>query len=838
MSEGRISRWRLKDWAVGDGASARAFEADTDGPDWIDATAPGNAHLALRAAGRIGDPFALGGEEACAWIGEREWWWRTDFEAAPPGPDERLILSFEGLDTFAQIWLNGEAIGRSDNMFVNASFDIGSRVRPGVNRLAVAFTPPSVVVANAAPLSWGRPPDVLSETKRNLVRKAQFGWGWDWGPRLPTVGIWAPVTLRRQRAAAIAGVRFATLEASQERARVSVDINVDAFAAAELSARIVLTDPDGAPLFDRRIEVSVGSARAEFEIAAPRLWWTRGLGSPELYTLAVTLSAGGGAVAERSLRVGVRTIALDTSPDPNEPGTNFFRFVLNGAPLFAKGACWIPASSFPDAVDADCYRPLLEMSADAHMNMIRVWGGGVYEHDAFYDLCDELGLLVWQDFMFACAPYPNDAAFAANVEAEVRCQVARLRNHACLALWCGNNECQAIQSFANHLSQRDDPLSGERLYDELMPAVVAELDPATSYWPGSPVGGPHPNSMLAGDVHDWTVWHGVPPVPADRPIGVIDRSPAGIAFTRYAEDMSRFVSEFGIHASPAMRTLERALPPSERRLGSEGLIHLIKDEPKNKIDAMMVPFVGSPESLADYVDLTQITQAEGLKFGIEHFRRRTPHCSGSLIWQLNDCWPCVSWSLIDYNGFGKASYYAVRRAYAPVMASFKATGDGGLELWIVNDRHAPAAGDLTVAMVSFAGAARWSQTQAWSVGAGESRKVWSRDIGPAGPPDQVVTVRAHDDAFAPNRHWFAPIRDLRRGEIAAPEVTIESRGDRSLAVTLTAKTYLYFTHVLAPDGMTRFSDNYFDLAAGETATILISHPTLALRPEDIEVRWR
>ncbi len=697
MSKERISRWRLKDLAVGEGAAAHAFAADAGGPDWIDATAPGDTHLALQAAGRIGNPFALGGEEACAWIGGWEWWWRTDFEAAPVGQGERLILTFEGLDTFAEIWLNGEPLGHCDNMFVHASFDIGDRLRAGVNQLAVAFTPPDAAVEDEAPLGWGLPSDPLIETKRNLMRKAQFGWGWDWGPRLPTVGIWAPVTLRRQRAAAIDSVRFATLEASQERARVSIEVTVDAFAASQTAARIVLSDPDGAPVFDRVIEVSAGVARAEFDIADPRLWWTGDLGSPELYLLAISLSADGHDVDERSLRVGVRTIVLDTSPDADEPGTNFFRFVLNGAPIFAKGACWIPASSFPASVDADRYRLLLEMSVDAHMNMIRIWGGGVYEHDAFYDLCDELGLLVWQDFMFACAPYPDDPAFTASVEVEVRHQVTRLRSHPSLALWCGNNDCLAIQSFANHLTQPDGLLAGQRLYDEVMPAVVAELDPSTPYWPGSPAGGPHPNSMLAGDVHNWTVWHGVPLVPVDRLVGGIDRSPAGVAYTRYAEDMCRFVSEYGIHASPSLKTLERALPPSERHVGSAGLIHLIKDVPKNKIDAMMIPFVGSPETLVDYVDFTQITQAEGLKFGIEHFRRRTPHCSGSLIWQLNDCWPCVSWSLIDYNGFGKAGYYYVRRAYAPLMASFKAAEDGVLELWIVNDRHEAAAGELTVA---------------------------------------------------------------------------------------------------------------------------------------------
>ena len=246
-------------------------------------------------------------------------------------------------------------------------------------------------------------------------------------------------------------------------------------------------------------------------------------------------------------------------------------------------------------------------------------------------------------------------------------------------------------------------------------------------------------------------------------------APAGNNFTRYAEDMSRFVSEYGIHAAPALATLEQALPPDERRLGSPGLIHLIKDEPKNKIESLMIPLMGSPETLVDYVDFTQITQAEGLKFGIEHFRRRTPHCSGSLIWQLNDCWPCVSWSLVDYNGFGKAGHYYVRRAYAPVMASFKATDGGGLELWIVNDRATPAAGELNLSLVDFAGVVEWSEPVTWCVGPGESRKVWAREVGSV-EPDQIVLVRDLAGVFPGNRHLFAPIKDLRRrGKSRLPE---------------------------------------------------------------------
>ncbi len=235
-----------------------------------------------------------------------------------------------------------------------------------------------------------------------------------------------------------------------------------------------------------------------------------------------------------------------------------------------------------------------------------------------------------------------------------------------------------------------------------MPRAVAELDPTTPYWPGSPFGGPHPNSMLAGDVHDWTVWHGMPPVPVDRPVGRFEITPESVAYTRYAEDMARFIGEFGIQASPVMETLKRALPEDQRQLGSPGLLNRVKDRPKNKVDAMLIPVTGLPDSLEQYVDFTQITQAEGLKFGVEHFRRRTPHCSGTLIWQYNDCWPGISWSLVDYYGFGKASYFYIARAYAPVMASFKAAEDDAIELWIVNDRMQPTAGALNLALRAFA----------------------------------------------------------------------------------------------------------------------------------------
>ncbi|HUO11395.1 MAG TPA: glycoside hydrolase family 2 protein [Caulobacteraceae bacterium] len=832
-----LAAWRLKDFDVGAGVAAKAFEANAGGSDWIDISAPGDTYLALHAAGQIAHPFDDRAEEACSWVPDREWWWRTDFDAPELAPDQRLVLEIEGLDTFADIWLNGEKIARSDNMFLPLRLDVTRRVKQGVNRLAVAFTPTSAALADAAPPLWPRAGATLVKSKRAAVRKAQFGWGWDWGPTLPTVGIWKPVTLRLETVARLTHVQFETLELASDKARakVRVTVDADAFAPGALSVEVRLADPHGHDVADAAIPLPGGPASVTFDIRRPQLWWTPELGKPELYRLTVSLSADGVVIDERREKVGIRTIALDQSPDPEEPGATFFRFVLNGVPIFAKGACWIPASSFVAVVDRAHYAKLIARAVEANMNMLRIWGGGVYEHDAFYDLCDENGVLVWQDFMFACAPYPEaPESFVRSVTDEVRAQVQHLRNHPSIALWCGNNENLVIHVGATRGS--GEALPGDLYFEKIMPELCAELDPTRPYWPGSPYGGAHPNSMIAGDVHDWTVWHGAPPVPVDKPVGKWSIEPENVAYTRYAEDMARFVSEYGLHASPVMETLRRALPEAERRYNSEGLLARIKDNPKNKVDSLLVSVTGIPANLEDYVDFTQIAQAEGMKFAVEHFRRRKPHCSGSLIWQHNDCWPCVSWSLVDYYGFGKASHYYVRRAYAPVMASFKPGEGGAMELWVVNDTLAPVKGEATVALQRFSGEVLWSRTIAADVGPNESRCVWRGEA--AGGASEVLTVRSATDAFPANRVFFVPIKDLDRATPAAPDVRIEAAGSDEVRVTISARDYLFFVHLLNADEATCYSDNYFDLAAGETRVITVRNPVRPLTPADVSVRWR
>ena len=836
---------KLKDFAPGEGVAAGAFEERFDDSGWIEVPVPGDVHRALLAAGRIEDPFYDRNEEKCAWIEDREWWYRMDFTVPeqPLRPEERLRLVFHGLDTFATIWLNGTEIGRHANMFREAVFDVGGLARFGErNTLAILFDRPLDHAGEEHPDQWGRNPERVS------MRKAQFGFGWDWGPRLPTVGVWRPVELRRERRAVISGVHFHTLDLDPTgtRAAVAVSVEAERFAGdAPTTASIELSGPGGNSVARQAIVLNTEGSRlagtAYLTVEHPRLWWTHDLGEPALYDLRVDLEQEDpdrdSMLDRRDSKVGIRTLELDQSPDPEEPGTRFFRFVLNGAPIFARGANWIPADSSVGAIPSERYENLLSAARDANMNMLRVWGGGIYEHDAFYDLCDTLGLLVWQDFMFACAVYPEGPpSFVAEVEAEARYQLGRLRSHPCLALWCGNNENQWIHD-RTFWDREDTTVPGALYYHKLLPRVVAELDGKTPYWPGSPYGGDDHNDRRQGNVHNWEVWHGNYP----RRFGEESRresTPESVSYLRYAEDTGRFISEFGMHAAPVRETLRRAIPPEGLYHHSPSLDHHNKDDPKDKGDNLMLTVTGLPRDLNEYVDFSMISQAEGLKFALEHFRRRKPHCSGTLFWQLNDCWPVLSWSVLDYHGFGKAGYYYARRAYSPILASFKALPDGGAELWMTNDTLETMTDDVLVRLAGFDGDLYWEEALPVCAPANASLPVarWN-EARVGGDSGRYLSVASVNGRFPRNRFFFAEIKDLSRGP-SEPEVGFETIGDHELHVTLRATGYSYFVHLEVPDEATRYSDNFFDLEPGEERTISVTNARKSLRPEMVEVRWR
>jgi beta-mannosidase len=789
---------------------------------------PGDVHRTLIAAGRIPDPFYGSNESACAWMEEREWWYRVAFDNNSPG-QQRQRLTFHGLDTFATVYLNGQPIGEHHNMFRPASFDVDLAVGPNV--LALRFDPPLERIKGKTLSAWGRNPE------RTAMRKAQFGYGWDWGPRLPTIGIWQPVDLQPLAAVArLDGVHFYTLEVRNDRAAVGVRVEIEPLQAdaTGLTAHIRLVSPAG-DVAESDLELNGAEATAYFGLDHPSLWWTHELGEPALYELTVTLLHGASPIDTRHQRVGVRTLMLDQAPDPDERGTRFFRFVLNDVPIFAKGADWVPCDSFVGTVPLARYTSLLDQARDANMSMLRIWGGGIYEHDHFYDECDRLGLLVWQDFMFACAMYPeDDPDFMSEVDAEARFQVRRLRSHACLAVWCGNNENQWLHE-RTYWEQPELPAYGALYYDQVLPRAVADLDGHTPYWPGTPYGGSDHNSREEGNVHNWEVWHGNFPRRFGEPPRH-ENSPAAVSYRRYAEDLGRFISEFGMHAAPVAETLWSVIPPEERYLHSPLLDWHNKDNPKNKGDNLLLATTGLPLDVEQYILFSQIAQAEGLKFGIEHFRRRKPHCSGTLVWQFGDCWPVLSWSVLDYYGVAKASYHYLQRVYAPLLASFKRTDDA-VELWLTNDLPRAVSDQLTVRLGTFDGGLAWQASREVSVEPGASACVWRLDQV-QGTPAHYLHVESSSNAFPANRYFFAEYKDMPRQPVA-PSMQAEPRGPHELRVQLEAPPtgYVYFAHLVSRYPSTRFSDNYFDLRPGEVRQLNVSDAAHELSPDALRLGW-
>jgi len=822
--------------------------AKQPGLEWIPAIVPGGVHEALLAAGRLEHPYLGLNEGSARWVEDAVWWYRGRLEA-PAGfrPDQRARLLFAGLDTVVTIWLNGELLGEHVNQFRPAIFEVTHRLRSD-NELVLRFAPPlaglsapavavetmerlAALFAAAAPEQAAPAPEqaaaaldeeptgMLSNLAMTLRRKATFSWGWDFAPRLPSIGIAGPVELRVETGAMLTGhyARATAVDAAARSATVAVDLEVDAFAHdGPLTAELTLTAPGGGRTV-RTIPVAGGSASTAIELEDAHLWWTHDLGTPDRYDVSIELRTAEGVVLDRVQdRIGLRTIALDRSPDE---GGELFQFVLNGIPVFARGANWVPADMMVGSVSPDTCRALVRKAREGNMTMLRVWGGGIYEQDAFYDACDEAGVLVWQDFMFACAPYPSDdPSLRAEVTAEAAYQVGRLRNHPSLALWSGNNEVHMLHRFAY-----GDAAAGNWGYDffhDILPAAVTRLSPETPYWPGSPWAEfSDINGVRGGDRHAWEVWHGFDAGAGGR----TDYASRGEAmhFHRYAYDRGKFISEFGIHAAPELSTLQRWTPGGPLTLDGPEFIHRNKDTPKDKGADLLSVETGAPQTLEQYIDFSMASQAEGLKFGVEHYRRRQPHCSGTLLWQLNDPWPGLSWSIIDHDLVPKAGYYYTQRAYRPVLASFNRTEDGGLELWLTSSLAAEVAVELRVEIVTFAGRHIVDESLHVAAPGLSSRAVWSAGADVVqGGPDRYAWVSDVAGAIEPNRLFFAPIKDL---EIGAGRVdSVVTSGPDGVAVDLISSGYSYFTRVTAPIAGLTFSSNYFDLRDGQRKRVEVT----------------
>ena len=675
-------------------AAARwQFRDATTASPWRTARVPGCVHTDLRRHRLIPDPFWGTNELDLQWIEERDWEYRATFRV-PAGllAEEIVELVADGLDTASTVRLNGRLVARTDNMFIGWRWNVKPLLRPGRNEIAIRFGSAMKYIRSHRPDH--QPREFNDPVGRcQVIRKQQCQFGWDWGPRFVTAGIWRDLRLE-----AWSGNRLDSVRITQtHRKDGSVTLNFE----PELAHKDTRATITGTVSLSGRTVAQIENR--ESKIKNPSLWWPNGHGAQPLYTVELEVTGRDGAVIGRwSKRIGLRTLVLDRHKDR---AGETFRFVVNGRPVFAKGANWIPAHSFVAGLTRADYARDLASAAAAHMNMIRVWGGGIYESDDFYDLCDELGLMVWQDFMFSCSIYPGDAAFRASVRTEARHQVRRLRHHACLALWCGNNEVAQLNTLDR--SFKGDLLGNPRLrrnyeavFHRLLPAEVSAHDGATAYWPSSQWrssledsisrADTHPEGEKRGDTHYWDVWHARQPV------------------KDYEKWRFRFCSEFGMQSYCSPATQATFCPPERGNVFGK----LMENHQKNRAgNQIILDYVSRryrfPRSQEALIYLSQLNQAYCMQTGVEHYRRNMPHCMGALYWQLNDCWPVASWSSIEFTGRWKALHHVARRFFAPALVSAHVPGDEDtiignyrrttvdeVHLHTVYDAPAPARGEL------------------------------------------------------------------------------------------------------------------------------------------------
>lgn len=655
---------------------------DTRSLGRVPATVPGCVHTDLLAAGLIADPYLDANEDVVAWIGRCDWRYETTFHwpASGPGADaadkpERVDLVCTGLDTVAQISVNGVVVGRTRNQHRSYRFDLRPAPRAGENALAVDFTS-AYTYAEGVRDALGDLPGAYPQPY-GFIRKMACNFGWDWGPNLVTAGIWRPIGLHAWSTGRLARVRPIASVEPDGTGRVIVHADIER-SGAGADVPLLVTARLGGTVASTKVAEGESTAVVELVVSQPELWWPRGYGGQPLYDLTVTL---GGPGADAPLdtwrrRIGLRSVSLDTTPDAT--GARF-RIVLNGEPVFARGANWIPDDAFPSRLDRARYAVRLRQACAANLNLIRVWGGGIYESDDFYELCDELGLMVWQDFPFACAAYPEEEPVGAEVEAEAREAVARLMPHPSLVLWNGNNECIEGWFSWGWPEALDGRTWGRGYYLDVLARAVAETDPSRPYWPGSPYSGSidlDPQLDGYGTKHIWDVWN-------------------RRDYTGYRDYVPRFAAEFGYQGPPTYATLRRSVSDRPLRSDSPGVLHHQKaDDGHGKLARGLAYHFPPRESFDDWHYLTQVNQARAIQLGVEHFRSHWPVCAGTVVWQLNDCWPVTSWAAIDGDGRLKPLWYALRRAYAPRLVTVqprgeRAGGDARLVIVAVNDTPQP-----------------------------------------------------------------------------------------------------------------------------------------------------
>ncbi|WP_394806517.1 glycosyl hydrolase 2 galactose-binding domain-containing protein [Phocaeicola coprophilus] len=792
--------------------------------EWMSARVPGTVHQDLLDHGRLPDPFYGMNEQKVQWVEKEDWLYRTVFTVtADQLKSDAAWLTFEGLDTYADVYLNGSLLLKADNMFVGHKLAVKDVLREGENRLMIRFRSP---VEETAPQwdtdGFNYPADNDHSEKRMSVytRKAPYSYGWDWGIRLATSGIWRPVKLTFCNGAAIDDFFVRQQEVTEQVAKVDnqLEINNVTTTPKEAQVKVVYAYGEQADTLTRTVVLQPGKNSLSMPawIEKPHLWMPNGWGDPALYTFTATVSVDGKEVASREEAIGLRSIRVVMEDDKD--GKSFY-FEVNGKPMFAKGSNYIPGDALLPNMTGERYARLFEDIRAANMNMVRVWGGGIYEDDRFYEEADRNGILVWQDFIFACTTYPHDPTFLKRVSEEAVYNMRRLRNHASLAMWCGNNEIYEGMRYWGWKDKYSPVVWKEMtegydvLFRQLLPELVEANDPGRFYMHGSPyeANWGRPESWKIADSHNWGTWYGQKP------------------FESLDTEIPRFMSEYGFQAFPEMKTIRMFASPEDYELESPVMNAHQKASIGNfLIKKTMALYYKVPEKFEDLIYAGLILQGQGMRHGIEAHRRHRPYCMGSLPWQLNDSWPVVSWSSIDYYGNWKAMHYQIRRAFAPVLVDAIKEGNN-LSYYIMSDRLTDEELTLNLELMDFNGKVYRKQKVDGLLPANTSKLFYQEPVEQALAGRDSATTFMHmvvkskkGEVLSDEIYYFAHPKDQLLPKTPLQWQVKQKKG--YCEVTVKADKLARDIFIEVPVQGVRFSDNFFDLLPGQKKKVIITSP--------------
>ena len=785
--------------------------------EWLPATVPGGVHTDLLANGRIPDPFTGDNEKRVQWVAESDWEYRYSFSCSREVlSEEKIYLVCEGIDTLASLVLNGHELGHTDNMFRRYEWEVKPYLNTkGENELMISFSSPvNFITEKQAMRALPGVPQAIPGGPH--LRKAPCQFGWDWGPQLPPIGIWKDIRLEGCSEARLADIQLHQMH-TDGKVSVEVRVSVQHWGKLPLKVKIHIETPGGEFL---EIESEVGvsdEVRLELQILKPMLWWPNGYGEQPLYQVEVSLFQKDASM-ERQLdqsiyQIGLRTIELRQQEDP---WGRSFAFVVNGVKIIAKGSNWIPADSFPTRITSESLEILIRAAAETHQNMLRVWGGGLYEDELFYDLCDQYGILVWQEFIFSCSGYPLDIPeFLENVHQEVIQNVRRLRHRASLVLWCGNNEMEWgwVDWNWNRAGLQDLKTAYDQFFHHTLKEWCLAEDPEHEYWPSSPSSDTpfiNPNGQRQGDSHYWDVWHG------------------GKPFTAYRDQHPRFMSEFGFQSLPPIETIRTYAQEKDWNMTS----YIMEQHQKNANgNSMMIRQLLDtfrlPKDFESLVYLSMVLQAEGMRYGVEHWRRYPDRVAGILYWQLNDCWPVASWSSLDYYGRWKALHYAARRFYAPVLLSIE-DNPPEMAVYVSNDNLTGWEGTVNWSLESFDGEALASGSSVVSASPQSVALVCKLDFSASINSDNqrkvifIAELMQGDQLVARQAASFAPIKHL---ELQKPSIKVNQyQHGGTLTIDMESKSLALMVELSLEGRDVVFSDNYFTVPAGRNVQITCPFP--------------